>query len=148
MHRFYLKGNSGRVGASWMTREDRMCDINDNMNWLSELIFELKNEYKFHQIYLFGFSQGGATALRLYHYLPQMFFSKLIIWANDFPEDMRDKKMYGQRFYVLGDQDEYIFGERGNEIIAQYREKGFKICNFQGSHKIHYQSLQEILSIG
>ena len=27
MHRFYLQGSSGRVGASWMTKEDREQDI-------------------------------------------------------------------------------------------------------------------------
>ena len=37
MHRFYLEGSSGRVGASWMTKEDRLTDINDIMSFLNEV---------------------------------------------------------------------------------------------------------------
>ncbi len=35
MHRFYLDGNSGRVGASWMTKEGREMDIDDNLHNLN-----------------------------------------------------------------------------------------------------------------
>ncbi|MDO7610183.1 MAG: hypothetical protein MUQ68_04950, partial [Crocinitomicaceae bacterium] len=34
-HRFYRKGYSGRVGASWMTKEARDHDIKDNIIWLN-----------------------------------------------------------------------------------------------------------------
>ena len=33
-HRFYLEGSSGRVGASWMTREWRETDIAENTQYL------------------------------------------------------------------------------------------------------------------
>ena len=147
MHRFYLKGNSGRVGASWMTKEDRLLDIHDNMRWLSQLIKEVKKKHHYRNIVLLGFSQGGATALRLYHHLPEGFFSKLIIWANDFPEDMKDKTVYGPSFYVLGDQDEFIFGERAKKIVFQYLEKDFKLIEFNGQHTIHDSTLLEVLSL-
>ena len=146
MHRFYLNGTAGRVGASWMTKEDRQLDINDNMHWLSELIKEVKRKQRYRNIVLLGFSQGGATAFRLYHHLPEQFFSKLIIWANDFPKDIQNKTIYSPSIYVLGDQDEFIHGERATEIVAQYKENGFKICSYEGTHTIHEQSLQEILS--
>ena len=28
-HKFYLQGTEGRVGASWMTKEDRLIDIDN-----------------------------------------------------------------------------------------------------------------------
>ena len=31
LSRFYIKGTDGRVGASWMTRDDRVQDIKDNI---------------------------------------------------------------------------------------------------------------------
>ena len=37
LHRFYLKGSSGRVGASWMTKEERQSDIEDYINYLDDL---------------------------------------------------------------------------------------------------------------
>ena len=37
-HRFYLEGSSGRVGASWMTKEWREQDIQENNSYLKQLI--------------------------------------------------------------------------------------------------------------
>ena len=63
-HRFYLKGTSGRVGASWMTREDRLSDIDDYVAFLDALRTHIDNDQpQGHQV-LLGFSQGVATALR------------------------------------------------------------------------------------
>ena len=49
MHRFYLKGTSGRVGASWMTKEAREIDIDENtknLALLNQQIFRKKNIQK------------------------------------------------------------------------------------------------------
>ena len=37
LHRFYLEGSSGRVGASWMTKEDRETDIANYIQVLNAL---------------------------------------------------------------------------------------------------------------
>ena len=37
LSRFYLTGNGGRVGASWMTRDDRLHEIADHINFLNQL---------------------------------------------------------------------------------------------------------------
>ncbi len=46
--RFYLNGTSGRVGASWMTKELREIDIEENNNYLASLHLEISkvNTYK------------------------------------------------------------------------------------------------------
>ena len=59
MHRFYKKGNSGRVGASWMTKEARETDISDNMIYLNALDIEVARKYPITKRILLGFSQGG-----------------------------------------------------------------------------------------
>jgi hypothetical protein len=41
-HRFYLEGSSGRVGASWMTKEWREQDIEENTRYLLALIEKVK----------------------------------------------------------------------------------------------------------
>ena len=33
LSRFYLSGTCGRVGASWMSKEERLWDIRDNLNY-------------------------------------------------------------------------------------------------------------------
>ena len=63
LHRFYTEGTSGRVGASWMTREDRATDIGDYLAYLAQVQerFPLPSNGR---AVLLGFSQGVATAAR------------------------------------------------------------------------------------
>ncbi|MEY3237502.1 MAG: hypothetical protein RI883_1603, partial [Bacteroidota bacterium] len=94
MHRFYLKGSSGRVGASWMTKEDRMNDISDNLNWLNQLDAEIASKYQFDKKIILGFSQGGAAAIRWF-YNNQFKIDQLIIWAAVFPPDLNIENELG-----------------------------------------------------
>ena len=64
MHRFYVNGTSGRVGASWMTKEARAIDISDTIGWLDKLEEEVNSIHTFDKKIILGFSQGGATAAR------------------------------------------------------------------------------------
>lgn len=63
-HRFYLKGTEGRVGASWMTKEDRLSDIEDYVAFLDHLKQRVDSMGAKGPQLLLGFSQGVATALR------------------------------------------------------------------------------------
>lgn len=62
-HRFYLQGTEGRVGASWMSKEDRLSDIDDYVRYLDLLRAEMGGSNGAPEV-LLGFSQGVATALR------------------------------------------------------------------------------------
>ena len=65
LSRFYLYDQRPHVGASWMTREDRLHEIEDQLQYLENLHQHLKEQLfpntKWH---LFGFSQGVATVWR------------------------------------------------------------------------------------
>ena len=52
MHRFYLQGSSGRVGASWMTKDGREFDIEDNLNYLNQLLSHVMENHVFVEICL------------------------------------------------------------------------------------------------
>ena len=41
LSRFYTRGFAGDVGASWMTREDRMHEIGDHIRYLDNLFTEV-----------------------------------------------------------------------------------------------------------
>ena len=111
MHRFYRKGNSGRVGASWMTKEARQTDIEDNMKWLTELDRLLSQKYPIQKRILLGFSQGGSTAARwrLTNAVP---FDSLIVWGSDFPPEEKNASeiLAGDlnNYFVVGTQDEFF----------------------------------------
>ena len=84
MHRFYLNGSSGKVGASWMTKEAREIDIKDNIDWLNALDKKISSKHQINERILLGFSQGGATAIR-WKMNSQLVFDKTIIWASISP---------------------------------------------------------------
>lgn len=150
LHRFYLNGTSGRVGASWMTKEARESDLNDTSYYLKQLITELTNKYQIKKIILLGFSQGGATAARLYSDLP-MAFDQLILWASVFPPDIDTSKELcfskskKSPYFVLGEKDEFFHGDIKDKMIAAYVLKGFKTVLFDGAHTIDLSILNEVL---
>lgn len=63
-HRFYLSGTAGRVGASWMTKEDRTVDIADYVAFLDDVAAQSRGNEADGPRVLLGFSQGVATAMR------------------------------------------------------------------------------------
>ena len=48
MSRFYLQGNGGRVGASWMTSDDRLHEIADHIGFLNQLAAKILAECPTH----------------------------------------------------------------------------------------------------
>lgn len=147
-HRFYLEGSSGRVGASWMTKEERELDIKDNIAYLNLLHDSILSQYpSIQSSILLGFSQGGATAARW-----QVFGSKshdvLILWASVFPPDLQEMQHIAARksFFVLGNEDEYYPEADSRHITADYKERGFELVSYKGKHDIKNEVLNEILS--
>ena len=147
MHRFYLQGNSGRVGASWMTKEARELDIEENTKALTTLLEKVKSEKQFSKIMLLGFSQGGATAARWYFSNPKQ-FDHLILWASVFPPDLEKPalEINNKNYFVLGNQDEYYTEEQQLSEIATYKEIGFNTIYFEGKHDIHQATLSKLLA--
>lgn len=150
MHRFYLKGSSGRVGASWMTKEERDLDIEDNLNWLNQLFQEFWVKKQFNEKIVLGFSQGGATAARWY-YQGISNFDKLIIWSSVFPPDLQIEKEIKKQnqkknnSFVIGTADEFYSKEQIEDLISFYDSKGFKSITYNGNHDIEPAILTELL---
>src|SRR5947209_19668799 len=66
LSRFYAKGFAGDVAASWMTREDRIHEIEDYIRYLDILYAEVKFRisHPVQRIVALGFSQGCPALLR------------------------------------------------------------------------------------
>jgi predicted esterase len=148
MHRFYLEGSSGRVGASWMTKEERQDDIEDNCNWLNMLHQQLTSENKFEKTIILGFSQGGATAARWFYRTTSM-ADHLIMWASVFPPDLNVNDFITQtpkkNFFVLGTNDEYFNESKQLEALAFYSELKFLTLTHGGRHDIYMDVLKSVL---
>lgn len=148
MHRFYLKGATGRVGASWMTKEARETDISDNLSYLDALDAHLSSTYQFETKYLLGFSQGGATAAR-WNQLGNSTFDAIILWASVFPPDLPnniEQDLQQKNYFVIGDEDEFYSSENQEKLIEEYLAKNYKIKRYKGRHNIVNNTLTEILA--
>jgi predicted esterase len=145
LHRFYLEGTSGRVGASWMTKEARLDDIEDNILYLKLLTEYFINIKHFKNVSILGFSQGGATATRFYakHF---HFFDTCILWASVFPDDISflptEKELNYQ--FVIGTEDPYFSKETIVNLLIEYKKNGIKTHQFIGNHNIDVEMLNEL----
>lgn len=149
MHRFYLKGSSGRVGASWMTKEAREADIHDNIHWLNELNEHIQKEQLFEKTILLGFSQGGATAARWYEN-STIQFNHLVMWASVFPPDLQmnlksTTVKTGKNIFVLGNDDPFFNSEEQSKVLEFYKTIGFGLIQFKGKHDIDLATLKVLL---
>jgi predicted esterase len=146
-HRFYLNGSSGRVGASWMTKEWREQDILENNAYLQKLLVKILEENPHAKIHLLGFSQGGATAARFYQSHPN-YFQQLILWASVFPPDI-DKNEFPKGaalHFAIGENDPYFDKEGIHFTSETYQHIGFKVSLFEGHHDLHTPTLRSILT--
>jgi predicted esterase len=155
LSRFYLSEltNSGRadnrVGATWMTRENRLMDIRNYITYLDAVYAkELAGASKI-PVTLFGFSQGCATVCR-WALDGQPRFDRLILWAGLFPPDMdfarghallADKKTY----MVIGNQDPFLTEERMKEFdtLAEKLNIAPEKIRFEGKHELHTGLLED-----
>jgi predicted esterase len=147
-HRFYLEGTSGRVGASWMTREWREQDILENNTLLDQLLETVVSEIKPKSITILGFSQGVATAAR-WIAGTSLKIDKFIAWAGVFPPDIAlpaFDNFPSKRVAVVGLQDPYLQMEQYKLFRSEYEKLDFEIVEFDGKHELVPALLKEILS--
>lgn len=153
LNKFYLQGFSGRVGANWMTKEDRDEEIADYVNYLDLLFSELKITFLpgIKKITVFGFSQGVATVCR-WVAERKIDFDHLILWAGIFPPDLKSDFLSGigtnndsRITLVYGDKDELIT-EDLQSYIQDYKKnmKGLEVLSFDGGHEIKQEVLVKL----
>lgn len=140
LSKFYTQGFYGRVGASWMTKQDREEEIKDYINYLNQLYHHVAelNTCKENKVNLLGFSQGGATVSR-WAANHKIKYDNLILWASVFPEDMNFENITSQNTFMLyGDADEFATDEhvKKQQLLLNQEEIDFKIIPFKGKHDI------------
>lgn len=151
LHRFYLQGTSGRVGASWMTREARLSDIADYCRYLDALRQYLEPHFAGRPVGVLGFSQGVATACRWLTF-SEMPFEFLISYAGLFPPDLPLERALPKMQQipvriVVGDEDAYAQKGRYEDQLEDFRKQGFPVHlkRFAGEHKVYAAVLREIM---
>ncbi|AKD03489.1 dienelactone hydrolase family protein [Pontibacter korlensis] len=149
LSRFYLEKFSGRVGATWMTKEDRLSEIDDQANYLNLLLQEQLQQLPHNvRITVLGFSQGGATVSR-WLATQQVPVDRLILWAASFPEDIdftTGKAAFANLpvAVVYGTRDEFITPEALQHKQQLMHSLGIhpKVYIFEGGHTLHPEILE------
>lgn len=155
LSRFYLQGNGGRVGASWMTRDDRLAEIDDHVAFLNQLATLVLNQCPANvDITVLGFSQGTATVSRWLtraHFRP----AQLILWAGGFPEDISldtaQELLQGLPLaVVIGHADEYITFAQAEQQYQQLQQLGAAahLVTFSGKHELNREVLETLATTG
>ena len=155
LHRFYLDpppapAAQRRVGATWMTREDRDEDIADYVDYLDLLISEVMAQSPTARLRVLGFSQGSATVLRWVVTATRV-PHQLILWAGEVPQDV-DWKMGARKLAdtridaVRGDNDELTPQwalERNLGVLSGVGLR-YQLHNFSGGHHLDGDLLQKL----
>lgn len=155
LSRFYTKGFYGKIGASWMTSEDRENEINDYINYLDEVYEEVLNTLvtKPEKIVFLGFSQGGATVTR-WAVKGKSEAEILIIHSSDIPNDidiisLKEKSDKMKINCVYGNEDKAVRKENFESSVDLLKENSinFTLHNFNGGHSIDIETVKKIITI-
>jgi len=154
LSRFYLDGVSGRVGASWMTREDRLAEIDDYVRYLDAVYqaVTVPSGQTQPPLTVLGFSQGTATACRWLD-RSRVPCERLILWAGRIPPDLdlerADSPFRKMRVtLVIGSTDEFATPQVLAEEETRLRAFGiaYELRRFQGGHEMHRPTLLRLVS--
>ena len=151
LNRFYWKFQTNEVGASWMTKQDRLDEIADYSAYLTEVFTHFKTLVSTDvKVILFGFSQGCATQIRwILRGLPE--YHHLVLWGGLLPEDV-DYQPFTHYFntkcltFVCGDADEFISKERVDWHLdfAKQQSLHLNYMPFHGKHEILTDVLEQV----
>ena len=152
LSRFYLQGQSGPVGASWMTREARTHEIADYVGFLDTLYRHIlaKTRRDGLRLTALGFSQGTATVCRWAAH-GQVRPDRIVLWGGPLlPDDeMRSarEQLAQIRFtVVVGTKDSYVAGDALRKEIARFEIFGIQhdVITFDGGHRLDADVLRQL----
>ena len=152
-HKFYLNGVHGRVGASWMTKDERLVDIANQRLYLGFVFQWIKQQAPKATIHCVAFSQGVATIMRCIGH-PDVQSSSILAWAGSWPPDLDETNraaLEELRFKAcFGTRDEYITTEKQQEMRGYYLEKyNFEpsVSVYEGGHSFDVEKLAQEIAI-
>jgi len=147
LSRFYLGEDSARrVGATWMTKEDRVAEIEDYVRYLDAVYEECVRSLDRAQIKvtLLGFSQGSATACRWFT-MGKSRIDRLVVWGGEVPPDVELPPSV-RLSLVYGSRDEYFTPKIVTATEARLRahDVPYTLVPFDGGHEIDAGILKRV----
>lgn len=142
LSRFYLDPAHQRVGATWMTREDRAHEIDDHVHYLDALVDLLQPADGRRPLHVLGFSQGVATVAR---WLTRSAHrpAQVVLWGGSLPPELqRDEltRAFGscRVDLVHGEQDTLVPSVQWEQNTERFAAAGITTERhlFPGGHAL------------
>lgn len=140
---YFEEGGVRRVGASWMTKEDREAEIADYVRYLDLVTEEILGWFPAAPpLEVHGFSQGAAAACRWVAFGRHR-VRRLTIWGGNVPPDLDLERLRGAlgagtlELYV-GDRDRYVSPEAVEAEAGRLAAAGLahQVIRFAGGHRV------------
>lgn len=142
-----------RVGASWMTREDRDAEVDDYVQYLDRLADRMRLGVPGDpRIEVHGFSQGAATACRWVAFGSSK-VDRLVLWSSGVPPDLPLDR-YGERLMragltiAMGTRDKYHAEADIEAEAARLAAAGLhpRLLRFDGGHRVDGATLKGLVN--
>jgi predicted esterase len=160
LSRFYLdpipkrrRDPSPRVGATWMTREERESEIADYVSYLDRVADEIRHALTgaAPRIVVLGFSQGTATVCR-WLAASSLRADQLVLWAGTIPPEL-DLAAWAERLHgatitlVAGEGDTMVPPATMSAEAERLSAAGvaFTLHRYDGEHAITEAGLKSLL---
>jgi predicted esterase len=152
LSRYYVDHGAGAVGATWMTREDRLVDIEDYVAYLDDLIEAVRERaVPDAPVHVLGFSQGTHTVCR-WAAFGRVRPARLILWGSGVPPDL-DLAGPGRALaeydltVALGRTDRHITSEMVAREEARLTEAGipYTLRWYDAGHRLHRETLDALV---
>lgn len=149
---YFEERGARRVGASWMTKEDREAEIEDYLGYLETLAVRvLAGVPGAPRVEVHGFSQGTATACR-WIALGRQAASRLMLWAGLVPPDLPLDRHGGALrraglTLAIGNRDKYLSPEDFDRELARLAAAGLvpTVHRFEGGHRVDASTLAALI---
>lgn len=150
LNHFYTDHRAKKVGATWMTSEDREAEIRDYVRYLDRVATEFVEQTGAGRLEIHGFSQGSATAAR-WVALGEVRPARLVVWGGELPPDPALESWVARLnavdlTIVMGDRDEYYSQDRVDRHAERMDAAGvrYTLHSFSGGHLVSPEVLARL----
>ncbi len=152
LSKFYWKDFTSAPASSWMTSLERENELIDTMQYLDQVLMEVKSQLPKEDLvfHCLGFSQGAATASR-FACNPYLNSRNLFLYGGAPAHDLNWKALpQALNFHlVYGKKDPLVSASQVEKVQGLIASKKFEVNAFayDGKHKIETEGLAYVKNV-